>query len=68
MSEVVGIKLCTDGVECCALGWAIRDMDDFLHAHYLPEVKEMRDWLQSLYREYASGERECSRCRKEPTP
>jgi len=56
----------TDGVECCALGWGIRDMDRFLAKHPIPEVREMRDFLQQLYDEYASGERPCSRCAPQP--
>ncbi len=67
-SEVGVLSFCSDGLECCALGWAIGDMDKYLDglppdSPGAPPVLEMREWLASFYNEYASGERECSRCR-----
>ena len=63
--EVMGISLCPDSLECCALSWAIKDMDRFLDTAATPvlrEVIEMRNWLASQYNEYVSGSRECSNC------
>ena len=66
---VVGVlSFCSDGLECCALKWAIGDMDDYLDrlpkgSPAGPPVVKMRNWLVDLHNEYESGERECSRCR-----
>lgn len=57
------VSFCSDSLECCALLWRIKDMDKELDRHLVPELLEMRNWLVSLHNKYATGERECSRCR-----
>lgn len=57
------VYFCTDGVECCALKYAIGHMDEALDRAPLCGLREMRNWLVSQYNAYASGELECSRCR-----
>lgn len=72
MPECLTIFLCSDGLECCALRWGINDMGEYLDG--LPAdkveanepVREMYNWLVSEYNAYASGERECSRCKEKP--
>ena len=71
--EVAVLSFCSDGLECCSLKWAIGDMDDYLDglpdgSPAGPPVVKMRNWLADQYNEYASGERECSRCRKPGPP
>ena len=62
---VIGVSFCTDGLECCSLEMAVKYVDRAIGPDPHPRVLEMRNWLADLYNEYASGERECSKCRTE---
>jgi hypothetical protein len=68
IGESVTVSFCSDSLECCALRWAVQEIDRGLGRHPVPELLEMRNWLVSLYNEYQSGKRECSNCRAPPPP